>query len=110
MLLLIGEYYGDPRQNFGHSHGAKHVRILPMEVMDAYICCLCWLVRKLWWLKHLKHSFTHLYVQRCWWHRTFVPCFMSLLIGEYYGDPRQSFGHSHGTKHIRILLTEVREE
>jgi len=53
MLLLINEYYGDPRQNFGHSHGAKHVRILPMEVMEAYIYCLCWLVRKLWWLKHL---------------------------------------------------------
>jgi len=50
MLLLTGEYYGDLRQNFGHSHGAKHVRILPMEVMEAYICCLCWLVRKLWWL------------------------------------------------------------
>jgi len=26
VLLLIGEYYGDPRQSFGHSHGAKHIR------------------------------------------------------------------------------------
>jgi len=34
MLLLIIEYYDDPRQSFGHSHGAKHVRILHMEVME----------------------------------------------------------------------------
>jgi len=26
MLLLIGEYYGDPRQSFGHSHGAKYFK------------------------------------------------------------------------------------
>jgi len=32
-----------------------------------------------------------------------------LLIGEYYGDPRHSFGHSHGGKHVRTLLKEVRE-
>jgi len=38
----------------------------------------------------------------------YVPCFMSLLIGEYYGEPRQSFGHSHGGKHVRTLLMEVR--
>jgi len=47
MSLLIGEYYGEPRQSFGHSHGGKHVRTLLMEVRDAQICYLCWLVRKL---------------------------------------------------------------
>ena len=30
--LLIDEYYGDPRQSFGHSHGAKHVRKVPVYV------------------------------------------------------------------------------
>jgi len=39
-----------------------------------------------------------------------VPCFMSLLIGEYYCDPKQSYGDFHGTKHVRILLIEMREE
>jgi len=50
MLLLIGEYFGDPRQSFGHFHGAKHVRILLIEVREEQICCLCWLVKKLCWL------------------------------------------------------------
>ena len=47
MSLLIGEYYGNPRQTFGHSHGAKHVRILLMEVRGEQISCMCWLVKKL---------------------------------------------------------------
>jgi len=53
MSLLIGEYYGDPRQSFGHSHGAKHVRTLLMEVRETQICCLYWLVKKFCWVKHL---------------------------------------------------------
>jgi len=44
MSSLIGEYYGEPRHIFGHSHGGKHVKILLMEVRKAQICCLCWLV------------------------------------------------------------------
>jgi len=54
MSLLIGEYYGEPRQIFGNSHGGKHVRTLLIEVREEQICCLCWLVRMLCWVKHLN--------------------------------------------------------
>ena len=49
-------FHGDPRQSCGDSRGAKHVRILLIEVKEEQICCLCWLVRKLCWVKHLNRQ------------------------------------------------------
>jgi len=56
MSLLIGEYYGDPRQSFGHSHGEKHIKVLLTEVREEQIYCLCWVVRKLCCVKHLNRQ------------------------------------------------------
>jgi len=36
--------------------GAKHIRILLMEVREEQICCMCWLVKKFCWVKHLNRQ------------------------------------------------------